>query len=212
MKILLMITALSFPLVPCLRADAALDAANAIAKAGGLEVFSEVQSIAFTFNVQLPEKVLTRSWVWEPKHGQVTAVHENKTYDHKSPAEADKKTDAQFINDQYWLLFPFHLVWDTDTKLTLAEEKIPAPISGTPFQRLTIQYGSGGYTPGDAYDLFFDDDYIVREWIFRKGGSETPTRVTTWEDYKTFSGLNIAQDHRGPDNFRLWFTDVKVEP
>ena len=30
----------------------------------------------------------------------------------------------------------------------------------------------GGYTPGDAYDIYFNEDYMIKEWTFRKGNSD----------------------------------------
>ena len=80
-------------------------------------------------------------------------------------------------------------------------------------QKLTIVYGNaGGYTPGDAYDFYFEDDYIIQEWIFRKGNSPTPSLTTTFEDYKEFKGLKIATSHKrqGP-NFNLYFTNIDVQ-
>ena len=47
-------------------------------------------------------------------------------------------------------------------------------------QKLTIVYGDeGGYTPGDAYDFYFGDDHIIKEWVFRKGNATEPSTMTT---------------------------------
>ena len=80
-------------------------------------------------------------------------------------------------------------------------------------QKLTIVYANeGGYTPGDAYDFYFGDDYVVKEWAYRKENQAEPNMVTTWEDYKTLDGLQIGTMHKRPDaNFSLYFTGVEVE-
>jgi hypothetical protein len=88
-----------------------------------------------------------------------------------------------------------------------------APMSQTAMQKLTIVYGNeGGYTPGDAYDFYFEDDFVIKEWAFRKGNQAEPNMVTSWEDYKKFNGLNIASMHKRLDgNFKLYFTGIMVD-
>lgn len=80
-------------------------------------------------------------------------------------------------------------------------------------QQLTISYGDeGGYTPGDAYDFFFENDFQIKEWIFRKGNDTIPYLVTTWEDYKDFNGIKIATMHQNPEGtFKLYFTNIEVK-
>jgi hypothetical protein len=80
-------------------------------------------------------------------------------------------------------------------------------------QKLTIVYGTkGGYTPGDAYDFYFEDDMVIKEWAFRKGNQEEPNMVTSWEAYQDFNGLNIATMHKRPGgHFKLYFTGVTVD-
>jgi hypothetical protein len=78
---------------------------------------------------------------------------------------------------------------------------------------ITLSYpdDAGGYTPGDAYDIYYDEDYIIREWTFRKGNSPEPTLSTTFENYKDFNGIKIAIDHKmAKGNWNLNFTDVSV--
>jgi hypothetical protein len=50
------------------------------------------------------------------------------------------------------------------------------------------------------------------QWVYRHGGSEKPTRVTTWEDYRQAGPLVLSLNHRAADDsFRLWFTGVGVK-
>lgn len=206
LALLLLLTTLLAPV----RAEPAAEAAQKLAEAYGLKAFPALKEIQFTFHAQIPDKKVERSWVWRPQIDEVTAVESGTTYKRSSMSDADKKLDAQFINDQYWLLFPLHLVWDDNITLTLEPEKVASPISGDKFRKLTVQYGEVGYTPGDAYDLYFDEKYKVREWVYRKGGAKEATRVSTWEGYEDFEGLHISTNHKGPDEFRVWFTGIEV--
>jgi hypothetical protein len=123
-----------------------------------------------------------------------------------------KKVDAAFINDQYWLLFPFHLVWDQQT--TVADVgRQPMPIGGQTARSVVVTYPpSGGCTPGDVYELFIGPDNRLIQWIYRKGGSIEPTRVATWQDFRKVGPLTLALDHQGPNaDFRVRFSDVAVK-
>ncbi|MGF1656109.1 MAG: hypothetical protein ACFCU3_03925 [Verrucomicrobiales bacterium] len=184
-----------------------------IAQAHGWDNWAEVSAIEFQFNVDLGEQKVSRRWSWDVTAQEVTALPENVTLSVKNPAEEHEDWHSKFINDSYWLVFPFHLIWDIGTELTMSDAFEAAPISGDPLRRLTITYvGDGGYTPGDAYDLFVDEEAVIREWTFRKGNAPEPTRSTTWENYERLGGLLLSTEHNdGTENgFRLWFTDLRV--
>ncbi len=186
--------------------------AQKVALAHGINAWPEVAKIAFTFEAQLGETTIARSWMWEPGANRVTLVDEGITYT-RDQNEAFAETDAKFINDEYWLVFPFHLLWD-DVALTRSTEPEPVPGGTGTAIRLTVQYpAEGGYTPGDAYDLYLHPDHTVRAWVFRKGGATEPTRITAWEDYVTVMGLRISQNRPGPDpaSFRISFSGLSVE-
>ncbi|MGP1992648.1 hypothetical protein D9V96_012250 [Zobellia laminariae] len=80
-------------------------------------------------------------------------------------------------------------------------------------QKLTVVYKQdGGYTPGDAYDFYFGDDYLIKEWVFRKGNQAEPSMSTTWEDYTDVGGLKVAKMHQNEDgSFKLYFTNLEVK-
>ena len=191
-----------------------LDVRHLIANANGFQNWKNVSEIAFTFNVDRGENHFDRSWVWKPKTGDVKMISLKDTvsYNRSKMDSLIMKTDAAFINDKYWLLAPFQLVWDDG--ITFSEkEKVIAPISKDTLNQLTIVYGNeGGYTPGDAYDFFYDENYKVKEWNFRKTNAKKPTMTTTWEDYKNFSGIEIAKTHKdGSGNSKLYFTNISVK-
>lgn len=185
-----------------------------VAYAHGYENWKSITKIAFTFNVDRDSSHFERSWIWKPKSNDVTAISGNDTlvYNRKSMDSIALKTNAGFINDRYWILAPFNLIWDSKNFTYTHDENQNAPISGEAMQKLTIVYSNeGGYTPGDAYDFYFKDDYVLREWIFRKENQAEPSMITTWENYVDMDGLKLAQDHRkAEEDFNLNFTNLTV--
>jgi hypothetical protein len=192
---------------------------QAVASAYGVEAFGRVEQIRFTFNVQLGEKTIRRSWKWEPREDRVTFIPEDgspeRTYERdRLNASGDPELldiDARFINDQYWLLFPFHLVWDREA--TVEDRGTAAlPIGEGTARRLVVRYpAEGGYTPGDIYEIFVGPDRLLRQWIYRKGGAEEPTRMSTWEDHRRIGPLVLSMDRNGEtETFRVWFTNVSL--
>src|ERR1700741_3763938 len=98
--------------------------AEQLAKTYGLDSFGQIEAIRYTFNLQFPGVNVSRSWVWQPKTGQVS--YEGKDKDGK-PVKATyvrsqlstqsdtikNEIDPGFVNDNYWFLFPFHAYWDS---------------------------------------------------------------------------------------------------
>ncbi len=183
-----------------------------IAIANGFENFEDVKQLNFTFNVKVNDTLRSsRTWNWYPQEDKVELIENGTSFSYENDGdfdETEKAADQKFINDTYWLLFPYQLEW-SDYENTYTKE-VAAPISKQLMQQLTVKYdGDGGYTPGDTYHIFFNDDKIIQEWTFESSGGRTLT--TTWEDYETYNGLKIAQTHKTEDgSFELFFTDIKV--
>ena len=188
-----------------------LTTAQKIANANGFEHWKDISQIKFTFNTSRG----ARSWTWNPKTQDVMLVREGDTvsYNRAKVDSTSIDADRAFINDKYWFLAPFQLIWDKSA--TISEMvKENAPISKTEMNKITITYPSdgGGYTPGDAYDFYFGDDYMVKEWVYRKGNQAEPSVMTTWEDYQDYNGLKLAVMHKNADDsWRLWFTGIDVK-
>ncbi|WP_115461289.1 hypothetical protein [Winogradskyella aurantiaca] len=185
-----------------------------IAKAHGIDQWDLVSTIEFTFAVDRDTiKGSGRSWKWMPQTKTVSLVTPDEliTYNTSGIDSTVMAADRAFINDKFWLLIPFQLVWDKGANIS-EPISAQAPISGTTMDQITITYPSqGGYTPGDAYDIYFDENYIIREWTFRRGNDPKPTLSTTFEDYEDFNGLKIATSHkRNGEGWNLKFRDVRV--
>ena len=201
------------------------DIRHQIADAYGLASWPKVEQIRYTFNVDAGVKKVARSWTWDVKNDKVTYEGPDSagkptkvTYARSNmPPDVVKDVDPNFINDQYWLLFPFHLVWDKD--ITVEDKGMTADPTGKTkgkVRKVTVTYPKtgGGYTPGDMYDLFVGADNRVVAWNFHRGGVEKPTLTVTWADYKMAGPILISMDHRGTLNdkpFHLFFTDVAAK-
>ena len=185
-----------------------------IAKANGIDNWSAVEEIQFRFNVERGERQYGRTWHWNPNTDDVSLITEKDTisYNRREMDSISIKTDRAFINDKFWLLAPYNLVWDEGTNIRV-EDSVIAPISKKQMHKLTVVYGEvGGYTPGDAYDYFYDDDFMITEWVFRVGNQEAPSLISTWEDYEEINGIKISKMRQNSDGtFKLFFTELKVK-
>ncbi len=185
-----------------------------VADAAGIDKFDKVKELDFTFNVQKDTTTKSRHWKWMPKTNDV--VFSNgadsmsfKRYD-TSTARL-KELNGMFTNDEYWLLFPYHLVWDKGMKITDDGEAV-GPVTGDSLHKFTIQYNkTDGFTPGDMYVIYVDPKNKINEWEYHKSGSAEPSLMTTWEDYEAFNGQQFSTNHQSKDkSFRLYFTDINV--
>lgn len=186
-----------------------------IAFANGIENFDKVRMLEFVFNVQRDTaKASQRHWQWFPETNEVVFVTDtaNVRFKRNDTTTTElKKLNARFTNDEYWLVFPYHLVWDKGMQL-LDSNLQTSPISGVKNHKVTVKYNnSDGFTPGDVYDIYVDKDFQINEWAYHHAASAEPSLMTTWIDYKDYNGLKLASDHRSKDGkFRIWFTGIQV--
>lgn len=185
-----------------------------IAYANGFKNFEDVNEIKFTFNVKVNDTLRsTRAWKWNPKKNLIELTENGETFSYTKDEELTEKEielDKKFINDKYWLLFPYELMW-SDYEFDQNRSAV-APISKEQMHELTVKYSdTSGYTPGDTYRVYFDEsDRMIREWTYQSAGGRSLS--TTWEDYETFNGITIAKMHKSEDgSFQLYFTDIAVE-
>jgi len=200
--------------------------AEQIAKTYGLDSFGQIDAIRYTFNAQFPGVNLSRSWVWQPKADQVS--YEGKDKDGKvvkatyvrsqlnsQPANVQDDIDPGFVNDNYWLLFPFHAYWDSSATVTdRGMHKLP--LGNGSAELVAVKYPlEGGYTPGDTWELYVGKDKRVEQFVYHRGGPKKPSVViATWAGYKKAGALLISTEHRGTADgkpLHIFLSDVSVK-
>lgn len=185
-----------------------------IAEAYGFKEFSKVKSIEFTFNFQKDSVHVERHWKWTPETNTVVFYEKGDSTSFKrmdTSTVALRKLNAQFTNDEYWLVFPLHLQWDEGYTFT-DNDTATGPVTGKQYHKYTIQYnGTDGFTPGDMYEIYTDDKYVLHEWSYHKSGAQAPSLMMSWEDYGDFGGLIISKKHANPEkNTMIYFTGIAI--
>jgi hypothetical protein len=201
--------------------------AEPIAKTYGLDSWGQVEGIRYTFNLDIPGLInLSHKWEWNPKTNTVTYEGKDKdgnpmkvTYQRSqlsSQSDAIKnQVDPAFVNDNYWVIFPFHAYWDTSANVQ--DKGMQAlPMGSGSAKLVSVKYPSDiGYTPGDTWDLYVDNDNRVQQFVYHRGGPKKPSIVTTtWEGYKKAGPLLVSTEHRGTADsapVHLFFSDVAVK-
>lgn len=189
----------------------------------GVDRLAEIGELSFTFQVEAEgAQRPPRSWRWRPSdnHVERTTLSESGdpvllAFTFGAPkTEEERKADAQFVNDSFWLLPQLHIRW-AGPDLTVTDSGPVIDPFGSPARKVVMQYApaGGGYTPGDAYDLFLDAEGRILSWSYRKGGAPEPTLTTSFASYVTVGPLSVATEHKTPDgSFRLTFSNLSATP
>ena len=184
-----------------------------VAYAYGIDQWVNVKQVDFSFVVNPGEQEFVRRWSWQPKLKLISLIKEDDTltYNRNDIKEELVQTDKGFVNDSFWLLFPFHLVWD-DVEIETFEDQT-SPILKQSSTKLNVIYpAEGGYTPGDRYEVYVNDTYHILEWTYHRGGGEEVSLGNTFEKQQTFSGITIDMEHANPETgFQLNFRDVVIK-
>jgi hypothetical protein len=201
--------------------------AEQIAKTYGLDSFGQIEAIRYTWNLESPAAKLSHTWEWSPKTDTVS--YEGKDKEGKPIKVAYQRSqlssqsdtikneiDPAFVNDQYWFLLPFHVVWDGATVTNEGIHKLP--LGDGSAERLVVKYPSeGGYQPADTWDLYVGADKRIQEIVYHRGAPNPPPKlvIATYTDYKKAGPLLISTDHRGtvdgkPFGISLSNVSVKV--
>jgi hypothetical protein len=200
--------------------------AEQIAKTYGIDSFGQVEAIRYTWNVDSAMGKVSRAWEWSPKTDTVSYDGKDKegkpvkvTYRRSkldSQSEVVKKEiDPQFANDQYWLILPFHILWDGVSVTDDGAQKLP--IGNGSADRVVAKYSSeNGYQPGDTWDLYVDKDKRIEQIVYHRGAPTPPPKLVTatYADYKKAGPLLFSTDHHGIIDgkpFRLYITDISVK-
>jgi hypothetical protein len=199
-----------------------------IAKTYGVDSWNQVEAIRYTWNVDIPGLFkASHIWEWEPKTGKIS--YEGKDKDGKpvkvsyiesqlssQPDSVKNEVEPAFVNDNYWLIFPFHAYWDKSATVTdQGMKKLPIGTGSATLVSVKYPQEAGGYTPGDTWDLYVGKDHRVEQFVYHRGGPKKPSIVkATWAGYKKAGPLVFSTEHRGTADdkpLHLWLTDISVK-
>jgi hypothetical protein len=205
---------------PAALAQAPAPIGEQIAKVYGLDGWDQIEAIRYTFNAQLRGFQVSRSWVWQPKTGDISYEGKAKdgspvklTYNQNhladAPANVRDEIDPAFVNDKYNLLFPLQSYWDGVEAKDFGQKKLPLA-QGTA-QDVVVDYAPGG----DRWDLYVGSGNHIEEFGFHRGGPRKPSVVyMTWSGVKKASPLLLATDRRGTADDKpahVFFTNIAVK-
>lgn len=185
----------------------------AVAETYGLADWPRVARLRFTFVIRDTQ----RHWDWDVANDRVTLTagdDEPITFTPYAPTtEAERRADRRFINDTYWLLFPFQLVW-SDPEITVEDDGVTLPLGGDAATRKIVAAfpSEGGYTPGDTYELFYaadEADPFVDQWRYTSADGER-SLATTWKDHVRLGPLALPTRFRNDGGFDLRFTNLSA--
>src|ERR1700681_800625 len=137
-----------------------------VAKTYGIDSWDQVEAIRYTWNGEITGLFkAAHKWEWEPKTNKVSFEGLGKdakpvkvSYvrtDLGSQTDAVKnEVDPSFINDNYWVLFPFHAYWDKSATV-IDQGKFNLPLGPgiaelVPVPRLLVE-GRPGDRSGQVY-------------------------------------------------------------
>lgn len=199
-----------------------------VAKAYGLDSYEQIDAIRYTWNGEIPGLFkLSHKWEWEPKTGKISFEGTDKdgkpvkvSYDSSQlSSQSDQvknQVEPAFVNDNYWLIFPFHAYWDKSATITdQGSKKLPIGAGSATLVSVKYPAEAGGYTPGDTWDLYIGKDHRVQAMVYHRGGDTKPSLVTaTWTGYKKAGPLLVSTEHRGTADgkpLHIFITDVAVK-
>jgi hypothetical protein len=199
-----------------------------IAKTYGIDSWDKVQAVRYTWNIDIPGLFkASHKWEWEPKTGKISFETTDKdgkpvkvSYDSSQlssqPDQVKNEVEPAFVNDNYWLIFPFHAYWDKSATVTdKGMQKLPIGAGSATLVSVKYPAEAGGYTPGDTWDLYVGKDHRVVQFVYHRGGDKKPSLVTaTWAGYKKAGPLLVSTEHRGNADgkpLHLWITNVAVK-
>lgn len=223
-------SALSLPLLAASSwAQERPPAAIQLSKTYGLDSYSQIEKIRFTFNFEFSGGKLGRSWEFEPKTDQISYEGHDKdgkpvklTYNRSRLAgESDtvkNEIEPAFTNDEYWLFFPLHVSWDGSAKVT-DEGAQKLPLGEGSGEQIVVKYPSdGGYAPGDTWELYLGVDHQVQQMVYHGGAPGVQTRpkllIVTWTGHKKAGPLLFSTDHVGTADgkpIRVFLSGVSVK-
>jgi hypothetical protein len=169
---------------------------DSIALAAGMSDLSSIREIGFTYYAKSFSGKAWRRWQWFPQTDEVIFTGKNPkgkketvTYSRKSLADSSKNSpvhtvDAWFVNDIYWLLFPYFLKNDP-LKRAVRKNSVVMPLSGKWATGIRVEYYKPDpRRPGATFELYVDTTYRIKEWTVYLYESRRAVTVNKWGSYR----------------------------
>jgi hypothetical protein len=187
-----------------------------MAAMGGPKAWEATRFVRFDFCVDREGKTLfTRTHTWDKWNGRYRLEGKTKEGDPfvvlmnintkdgdawrkgKKLLGEEKKKELEeafgaWTNDTYWLLMPYKLR-DPGVNLAMAGEEKK---DGKTWDKLLLTFDNVGLTPKDKYWVYVNRDTgLVDRWDFVLKGEQKPPSTFTWEGWKTYGKIQLANDH-----------------
>lgn len=177
----------------------------------GVDAWKELKRIRFTWTA--PARGMSRTYDWNLKTGEVDATIDGETRRISAVGKglsdpADIEAHKAFINDSYWLLFEFHTKWDA-----VKTSDVDGPPEGVPPGSIgvSVEYSTGGYTPGDRYVLWASLNGQVTHWQYFRGGAKEPNFLMTREGWQEHEGARMPTVFKAAGAVAIEIKDLLVE-
>src|SRR2546430_11205493 len=156
-----------------------------IAKTYGIDSWDKVEAIRYTWNGEIPGLFkAAHAWEWEPKTGKISYEGKDKdgkpvkvTYDSSQLSsqsdQAKNEVEPAFVNDNYWLLFPFHAYWDKSATVTdKGMQKLPIGTGSAELVVVKYPAEAGGYPPRGPLGFYVGKDHRAQTMVYPRGGGQ----------------------------------------
>ncbi|PTB97965.1 hypothetical protein C9994_00450 [Marivirga lumbricoides] len=176
-----------------------------IAAHGGTEAWNEKRYISWNF-------LGVRDLVWDKYTGLVridfpraetqyivninedsgrVKVKNELITDQDSLQKMITQAEQIWVNDSYWLVFPFKL---KDPGVRLKYIGSDTTLAGEKAEVIALQFDSVGYTPQNKYMAYINPEtYLIMQWDYYQNASDsTAAFQQLWSDYKDFDGIKLA--------------------
>jgi hypothetical protein len=94
-------------------------------------------------------------------------------------------------------------------------KKLPIGVGSAELVVVKYPTESGGYTPGDTWDLYVGKDKRVVSMVYHRGGATKPSIVIApWAGYKKAGPLLFSTEHLGTADgkpLHIFLTGVSVK-
>lgn len=179
---------------------------DTIAAKAGMSDLSLCKEIRFTYSARSSEGSVRHQWQWFPGTDDVIYTGKDPsgkkgtvTYSRKALADLRKEAqvhivDAWFVNDIYWLLFPYFLKTDPQKRMTRNSSAV-MPLSGKWATGITVEYYKPDVRrPGSKFDIFVDSSYQIQEWVVYPYESNRAIAANKWVNYRRAGPFTLSFD------------------